>query len=632
MTEPRLKKDFTKMMNWFPLLLLVLSAFTSASFSSTVSLKEELMYPKRKKVEEMSVWEVADILQLSYTPNSRFVNYYGRDEIIREIASNFCTSVTELSEKDIKFRKMQRYRHPEPASLVLAKIEADPRIATYLGFGGCLKIIKLCLYDMSSITFSPKKLPNAVSQLEDFMRFFLNAQIMPFPYKRGDPEFNFEEECMHYLMDYQTILNELSMERLVKTKSLTLIVLLVNRFKRWIPDNEYARIYSEIKTCEAKPDFQDLRKILPELARLALKSAYFTDPEPMAKLYEPVQLRLLAGVGSANLIYIEMLPVLRALLMLDQNDAACEYLERFFEQFKLSSTTRAHDAFLAAINFAIYDTDFLPKAVKQRGQAKAILTAIFKGIKTELYKGLRLSVNLGLLNVSEALLLVLDLSPQMQDDLVELAIRSIKDTSFVELLVMVLAYCSDFNAERMLQFAAPLKINALFRKTNFNKAEEVGKFNRISVAKILILRAASFLRSLPVAEADHLNRIAWSCPPRLFDTEFKLFLLGKRPAPASLEPHLSSLNFVQMMLAKHFAFTFFETRFVDEHAEAFDWKETLWFANFMIEKNLPAFQFTFYDPVHEALSARPLYNFTYETLYYRKVKEQENLQRSAMIK
>jgi hypothetical protein len=220
----------------------------------------------------------------------------------------------------------------------------------------------------------------------------------------------------------------------------------------------------------------------------------------------------------------------------------------------------------------------------------------------------------------------------MQRGTFDLAVHALKNTTSVELLVMVMAYCSDFDAEKMLHLALSINLNALFSKIDRNDGNEVNSFNNFSISKVLLLRGASMLRSLPDLRFDDMNRIAWSCPPRLFDTKFKIYIPFAKIEPELYDPHHSTLNLVQMMLNKHFKLTFFETRFMEELDEAFEWKEAIGFANFMLEKYLPYDRFRFHDPIHQSLMSRPIYQFTYKTLYYQKVKEIEYANRPKLIK
>ncbi len=172
----------------------------------------------------------------------------------------------------------------------------------------------MILEEMVTRKIPAQKTQKAVCQLEGFFEFILRNTIPPYPFSRKDEGFSFEDECFHYLEYYFNCTEAISVEKIVSTASENLLAILIEKFRRWIPDSELVRFYQEIKKQKAPRLLSVMRTVFPKLACLDYFS-HFTVEQQIPLLYSQI-----SGIYSPQTMYTEMMPVLRALMLRDLND------------------------------------------------------------------------------------------------------------------------------------------------------------------------------------------------------------------------------------------------------------------------------------------------------------------------
>ncbi len=600
-------------------MLWIFSVFCLANFArGTVSTVDEAdSKGSEVKVErEFNLVYVTDILKLSYSPEAPITLNFSIDTLANEVFTNFRDRMSGNSAVKVENNRKKGFIHVSPPDLILFKVESDPKIVAFLGFRGCLQITKLILPLLAFPDFSPNVTKLALHQFENFFEFVLTRTVPEYALE------NEKERNSYYLKYYSECLKSLPIEYIIRTNSQCLILILIERFQEWIPQSDFKRYYLSLKRFKSQEKLPLMRAVLPELVKSANLDT-FSSPGQISSLYGQVRLGSVKNAfESTYLMYVEMMPVLRALMLLDDVESGVDYLRNFFLHFQLDDMT---GTFFVALDHAIADTEFISKALQQmqRKKAFAILKAIFECIELDLYVSLKAAICLNLLNVSEALLLFLELNPQNQLEVLETCVLTLRNTSCLEPLVLVLAYCHDFDSQKMLAYASSLKLNELFKKINHNDFHEVLKYNNKASAVFVLIQAASFLNSLPIIKPDSMKRVAWHCPARVFDTSLSLYRLSKGKANENAYCQNITYNLVQMMLVRRLGISFFETRVNDAFDDAFDWREAMWIANFMIQKNCPKLDFCFFDPILENLDGRNYKDSKFKRLYYRAVKNLE---------
>jgi hypothetical protein len=295
----------------------------------------------------------------------------------------------------------------------------------------------------------------------------------------------------------------------------------------------------------------------------------------------------------------------------------------------------------------IVDSKFISNAIKHLVLAKSVFDLLEYILAWSRADALEIAIKRNLLNLTEALFLFSGvLEYRRASMLILTAINDLRQTDSVELIVMVIAYCTVMDADRLQFFSDSIEVPSTLNPDFSRHAEYVFKYDLYVLGKTLLKQAASFIRSFGgssiesrtiIARVEN-ERISFPCPLEIIDSLFpKLYEYNPRQKASNeynLYPHYSLLNLAQFLLFRMFSINFSSTRFSEDGLDTPDWGYVIGFLNFMIERagvlnGVIADLVKFYDPIDEELKSIHVTASDYAIQYReRAVVYYETLERS----
>lgn len=557
-------------------------------------------FSHRCRVEEMTTEELTDLLKLSYSPNSLVDGGKISSAMLAKlIADNFVTLVNVPDESQILARKAQNYRYLLPSPSILSSVEADERLVSYLGFSGCLQIIQLIVSELINIAKlgQAKGLPLkvAVLNLADFFEFVLKA-VVPDYFSKGTRKRWFcrkvDESCFGKY--YKDVIMAVSFRQIVTLNGWRLGQVLLDHFRTWLSNVEIVNIYLQLKPRYRKKYFRTLRSLLTHMTEM---SRVFIDPTMYQKLYQRIDIGSMSDIDSYKLFYVNSMPILRALMMIDDLDEIRSYLGSFFEHLRLSISPSNQVHLLLALDSMMADAKFVKQAVKKKAEAFAVLELIFRKLDLSFTVDLPNAIRGNLFHLTESILLLTNVGARCSFDLITVASKHFDYECSVELLLLVVAYCFNMDSKKLYEYASTIDLGEQDFETYWLDANQVHQYNLLAAVKHVITRTAKGLKSLEEnVQFCSKDQILLPHPEDLYDSPVCLYLCGRIPAPADSYPFHDLYNFMQLILLRRFGITFAQSRVIEQMPEFPNWSDILSFGNFMIEIHRPDETARFSDP------------------------------------
>lgn len=554
--------------------------------------------PTLKEVSQMRWYEVADALKLRTTPGGRFVTNFGPDSLIEVVVRNFrMACFHDVSQDEIRQLKLAGYRHQRYNRNVLDDMIKDGgRFLRYLGFKGCLELVKRILdylsgdLNSSSVHQAIKMhLTFSVGSLENFVKHVLYTQTAPYHFIRGDPEYNYEHHCEVELTHYEAVRQIATPVIIAQIKSKNLLKIIIERFKRWLPDAEIFSLFAEFYRNCYHHEVGYFKTVIYPIVRDNPDA--FVNPSMIPNRYA----RLINRDCKLPVYYGQMVPVLRALMMIDALPVQRSYLTAYFSKSDLhyigrdkqGPILRILDLMLAETKFAVFDMN------KEFSHRLSVLRIILMGMGLSVDDALLAAVSRGLVNVAESLLVLHSMEWKSQRIILYQAVESERNTGSLENLSLAVAYAVELDAPKMRAYASRINLDDLLQDKEWKLVNRIDYYNRMATLKHMMLHVADILevlgnpRSTRSVFAQYENEvISLPCPIGIIDfllPELKTY--RKNPAPLDLQPFSLLLIVMQVILKRVFGIPMMETRFVEDSADIYDWREAVDFANFMIAKH-----------------------------------------------
>lgn len=584
------------------------------------------LYPRLVNVERMTLRHVAEILQLCYSPTDEINTKFDRKNLIQAIVKNFCSgNFKPLKPDRIESRKSRGYLFPKYNRKILTAIELDSRIASFLGFYGCIDIFAKCFKGFESLKVlprpdetKPEPLKAVVSSLEDFFIFTLRNTIEPYSFSSSDGLNGLENERLYYLNIYQNMMLMLPFDLVIKAGNQGIHFAIIDTFSPYFHDKDFFEYFEVLKGHIRFAQYILFQKAIAHLVGSAGVSA-FCAKELMGTQYRifndiPVLLsKKKASLRSYYLtLYCEMIPVLRALTLKDKIREIAAYLSSFRSYSNVHSFAKDHlTDILRVVNSYVWVSDFVLKAQRRPQLAEDILTLLDKTFSWDRLVALKLAVQNGFNCVVEAFLMFTQLSEGYCANLITKAVANLRPCHLLPMLTLLIGYCSWLDTEE-LQALAKSFISSKPDQPNPDQDMESRKHRNGIIATIFLTQAAALTEitvPLPsIFAVDAGNKIPLPCPLVILDPALIAFEpYESAEAVDELLPKADLLHLAQLLLLRMFKMPYSFTMFTDDSDEAFDWREAIGFMNLMVEKLASAYNdklpvVKFYDPIDRHLS------------------------------
>lgn len=550
-----------------------------------------------KDVSQMCWYEVADALKLCTTPGGRFSSAFGPEALMDAIVRNLRMSCYhDVSKEEIKYLKLTGFRHQRYNRNVLEDMIKDGgRFLRYLGFTGCLELVKRILFylsedlNSSSVHLSTlQALSFTIGSVEMFVQHVLYTQTAPYRYIKGDPEYNFESHCEVELSYYEEIRQIVTPDKIAQIKSFHLLDIILERFYRWLPDYEIFDFYAKFSHACTHLDIGYFKAAIYPIVRDYPN--VFTDLKQMRNRYK----QIVNQDSTLVTYYSQMVPILRALMMIDSLNEQNTYLTTYFRVSQLNIIGKNSDGpILKVLDLMLVETKFAVFDFKtQSSHRLSVLRSILMGIDLSLIDALIAAVRRGLINLAESIMVLHSLEDRLKDKVLVNAIFSEPNMNILENLALIVAYVFDLDVKKMRTYADTIDLDGLLKTEDWKNYETVCFYNRMAALKTIILHVADVLEVLgnPLQTRSVLAQyenevISLPCSLGMIDSLLPdLRSINALPAPFDSTPFSLVLIVMQVVLMRVFGIPLMETRFGENTNDISDWREAVAFANFMIHK------------------------------------------------
>ena len=635
-----------------------------------------LLFPELKSVAEMTFAQVIDILEIYHNPENQHLSSKAPDILVQLIVHNFFQGhLGDIDVETINRRTSIGVRHPRYNRYVLSQMENDMRIVSHLGFEGCVKIVGQSMelikkgLERTSTSYSTRQsLYSAVESVEEFLYFVLKRVARPYQIQRGDWRYTVQNERSHELSYYSSIVSVLSVSSIAALDAKHTIKVIVDRFRPWLPDETIFEFLHQFRLLLHNFSYFSLRLMITHLVEVGGKEA-FCNLIMMPRRYSVINDSLFARITSTDpekrkeqasaTVYVQMCPVLRALMLIDSAKETSVYLTSF--------STNSYPRVLAAnpdgpihrvLDHMIADTRFARRAFKNLDLAARVLNVLDLIFAWNRAQILKIAIRRNLLNLTEVLFMF---SGGIDDDkaveLISDAIIHLRQTDSVELILLVAAHCCCMDATKLEALANSIETPEVLTKEFLQRSDLVYKYDLYALGKSLLIQAATVIWSFggnsivsrSILARSPNERIPFPCHPLIIDflypklyefdpakritdqmSDFEKRKLANKEY--DLYPHYSLLNLAQFLLYRMFGITFSISRLQEDGRDTPEWREVIGFLNFMIGRaaklnRVEGELVQFYDPVEEELKPLHLnaeeYAFTYRQLALNYYSEME---------
>ncbi len=600
--------------------------------------QDGLLYPDLNSVKDMKLEQIADILKLHYPPN---LETWDSHSLIRLIAENVYYGPRSVSKEEMNHRKQLNYRFLRSNQFVLSSFARDERLMKYFGFGGCLRIVEGCLIKLAEN--KPKKNPyldESVSNLEEFFETVLDELVPPYRLSITDTGYSRTREVQHYSSYYERAVAKLYVDDVFETQSIKLYQVLLKRFAPWLGGNVFFNFLKLFRKNLHKVSYNKIRSFVTSLASLGPVDAFCSETLIPDRYFvnanefgngdnDDEDVREL----KKSCLYTQMVPLLRALMLVDNVKHTKSYLAVYNTQMRSSLIDENTETFaLFVLDSMIADSEFIYKAQSNREHAEDVLNSIAKVFSCKRIDLLIGAIKLDLLNLAEACLMFTPLTQLEAHSLIGFSITNLCYLNHVEIFAILIAY-SPLSSTQLEDLSNEIDLETLYTKIQWDDQDSIFMYNRFALGKMMLTQSADILKEFTdsrTVEASYLGeRIQLPCPMSVLESLHPtLFLYRNDMIEHGMYPNFSVINLGQVLLYRVFKIPFSISRTFEDCSESFAWTEVIEYLNFILyayaqKLGLDDFIVKFHDLIDEKLRKRGLSEEEYGQEYLAALNELE---------
>jgi hypothetical protein len=580
--------------------------------------------PQFESLSQMTFDDFIETFDLFHDPAGPIKSEINQSTIINLIAKNFFYgTLYTLNKSCIQERSSKGIRCPHYNKHILYQIQNDLRIVQHLQFCGCVELFKLLVdWIQAKMAASVKtnentrRLRGAVDGLQEFLDFFLKEPSV------------FEGSCdgieTQKEIDYRYFqkISVCSLDRLERIGAFRVIPSIFDRFKPVLDDGYFLVFFRNFQNISLNLSYTSMRSKMNYFAKNAGFSTC-TDAELMSVRFRVICDDLLPkkfDIKSSkmleralSIIYAQMVPVLRALMLIDDEDQSAEILEVFKAACLNRKLSRVMtDLVLQVLDKMFHESDFIANARSVPCLSYTVFSKILNIFGWSQSSFLKSVIGLNLLFSTEVSLMFYGpLDKKTESSIILLAVADLERTTNVELIFLVVGYCPYLNAQDILTLSH--KISLPPKPEPWSSEEAILEYNSSCLGVEILRQAAVLLHFIKRLQRRRSILMPFPCPVEILDfLHPKLFEYDpKRKAKEvhRLYPHHSLYNLAQLVLLRMFGIGFAQSRIKSDDFDIPEWREVIGFMNFMIQRNASLKGFSgpveeFYDPIIRGL--RPL--------------------------
>lgn len=565
---------------------LIFSFLLTLSLQSTSELSlspDELISPSNTSdnydndddYPDMTYEEIFNLFHLQYPQNSYNLNPFkpAKPEIISSIIiDNFVEAHLVYLDKKIlriNFFRLIGWKAKWYDDKILYKIMQNRTFMEFLGYDNCFYILKEIFRTFLPIVHNSKveKISRSIStQLNDFLEFLLEELIPRYNLKAIDKFSDIIDECFwEYPAMFLLVERTIKFSWIILFKEVDLLRTIMKRYSRiWVPELT-ANYMNSLK----KYSSQDLN-LFREIFTILVKSV----PDFFVQEYFMSQYFALTGPFGISQIMTNMAPILRALMVLDEEDTVKNYLTLYWRQIALVNGPPLYGdgSHMTVMESFIRDSNFSFTTSTEMFQKKGVLfekiLSTFFGIKRENYfKFASICVKKNHLAIYEVLLKFYPNEISSFENISRLLNGIITNSQIpnpflaATMTVGYLLIETDWMDEILL-----------FVKESFKNHPSVQVIVRFKFLENLffILKDCPIKESSGIVVGKEFARVPWPCPKIDFSSH--------------PETHPILFNYAQLILCKRFSIPFWSVSLFDcTMDEAATWSEAIGYINFVIE-------------------------------------------------
>lgn len=572
--------------------------------SATFAKQEAAMFSELKEVQYMTGYQLATILKLSYPRGSFFDYFFTKNMLADMISGNFVDALNGFFPKEIEQRMAMKYRFLIPSDQILSLLASDERILTFLGFEGCLTIVQGIMANFCKVaseknpTHLTELLKVAANHLESFVSHFLPFTVPKHVCELRQQFGDVKSEAEYYFECFLRFLQLIPPLEILNFNCKNMLPILIEYFHPWLPADGYIALYSRIKAFGTAERFDAFRKLFPVLVKYD-SAGTLIDNKHFPRLYGPF-----FGEPDVLSLYVRMLPIMRALMLIDDTEATRKYISSIFQHTRFPKSNTGRRALLIALNYMMTDVRFIDNFVNKKLGLKAwtIFREVLECAEFHFSDSFKLSMKLGRLHVLETLLYFMpkEISEDVLNEIFVDVCNYSEFATYSQMVCMLIAYREDITIEKLNNYLSELNMAETEAETNWSNDEALLIYNTKASSYYLIKQIAVILDSVPdVEQFKNQERIPFPFPRELFDLKLRQFSKDKKPMPMNLWHYFVLNNIMQMILLRKFGITFAQSRMLEQIAEIPHWSEVLSYANVIIERYRPDLSVRFYYPRDE---------------------------------
>ncbi len=586
-----------------------------------------LLFPEIARVDDMNYEQVADILKICFLFEKgnkiKYKKLVNSKVLMNIISQNFLNGFFyEFNLRDVIGRRQSGYRHPRYNKLVLSRFEVDGRFGEYFGFNGCIELLVMCIKKLEQIPSESVCFPLAISELEDFFEYAVDFVIPRYPFAPDEAGYSASQERKLHRTHLKAVIKDASFIRAFAIHGVRFHKILFDRFAPWIEPKELFEFVQQMSNLSLVIPYNSIRRVIKSLVAVGPAQA-FCSHKLMAQRYKNMR-QVLSSSPSLNgdsllaNVYLEMIPVLRALMMSDPIDSIFLYLNYFSQVSQLATVDNIlESSILPVFNDFITDSGFILKATSNPAWAEQIIICLDSVFGWNRVAALFTSARLGLINAAEVFLKFTHLDEITAINLIRLTVNSLKQSYDVEIITLVVAYCRAIGPLHLQAQATSIDLDRLHAQTDWSYSRSILTYNRLVLGKYLLDHAATILHFFPIFRSTLAQfegeSIAFSCPYNFIDNLLPtIFQHNFRPDALDVffsYPSAVLINLGQLLLFRVFGIPFAASRASQDCCETWEWSEFIFYLNFVLERNASICGYSapvvqFFDPIGAELKGK----------------------------